>query len=99
WATVRNGNRADRPRTAAAYNALPGDQGGLRLAVPLVRNHHTAADLVTGLQVLNPSPEGPAAVTLRFFDADGNPIPAAPDHSAQVPSGLATTWYLPTVNG
>jgi hypothetical protein len=97
-ATVVDRDGIDRPRTAAAYNALADTRGARRLAAPLIRNHHTAADLVTGIQVLNVADAAPAQVRLRFFDSDGKELAGGADHSAVIPAGSAVAWYLPAVS-
>lgn len=98
-AMVMDLDNIDKPTTASAYAALAADQAELRLAVPLMRNHHTAADLVSGIQVLNAATDGPATVRLSFVTADGQVLPSDPAHGASIPPGSARTWYLPQVPG
>lgn len=89
----------DRPHTAAAVHASGSGAGALKLAAPLIRNRHTAADLVTGIQVMNVDAARPAVVHLQVIDIDGNVIPAGPDHVATIAPLRAWTWYLPVLSG
>jgi hypothetical protein len=98
-ATVIDVDRIDQPSTASAYSALAADQATRRLAIPLIRNHHTPADLVTGIQVANAATDGPATVSVHFVTVDGQSIPSDPAHTAVIPAGGAINWYLPQVPG
>jgi hypothetical protein len=96
-ATVIDTDKVGAPTVAAAYNALATDRAARRLAMPLIRNHHTPADLVTGILVQNAAAEASTTVRLRFFDAAGNPLPGDPAHTALLEPGAAGMWYLPQV--
>jgi hypothetical protein len=82
--------------TAAAYMATGADQGARRIAVPLFRNHHTPADLVSGIRAMNLADDGPAHATVTFYDPDGNVL--ASQSTAIAPQDTAG-WYAPAVPG
>ncbi len=87
------------PITAAAYNAIGASQGARKVAVPLWRIHHTAADLVSGIQAMNLSATQPAQCTIKFIDSTGMEIPGGVDRTPTIPASGSHTWYTPSVTG
>jgi len=97
-AMVMDQDRPELAHTAAAYDAVPEQSGSRRVALPLVRNHHTAADLVTGIQVMNLDPLAAATVRLEVVDSAGVPVPAGADFTQVVQPLQSGTFYLPSLS-
>jgi hypothetical protein len=59
---------------SAAYNAVRAEDGGTKIALPLVRRQHVPAwKLTTGIQVMNVGTRN-ANVTISFLDDQGNEL-------------------------
>ena len=92
--------------TAAGYEALSDLDVEREVAVPLVRNHHTSMDLVTGIQVMNADSDFPATVTLSLMAHGDDPegivtdlVPGGPDRTVVIPPHGSFAWYMPTTSG
>lgn len=88
------------PTTAAAYNAISLAQAGRRVALPLYRNRHTAAQLTTGIQAMNVG-DATARVNIVFKLADGRVIggsgTACPACTVSIAPGASANWYPPNI--
>jgi hypothetical protein len=87
------------PLTAAAYNAVSTARGATRVAVPLFRSRHTAAELSSGIQLMNLDPEESTSATITFFDESGAVIPGDADRNAMIAALGAHTWFAPSLSG
>ncbi len=87
-----------RPNTAAAYRALPAEEGSTRVSAPLVRKAHTAFRYSTGLQVMNLG-SAPASARLSVFDQNNQPIDLLGAGQATIAPEGSQTWYLPALAG
>lgn len=85
-------------QTAAAYNAVGEGQAGRLVSVPLWRNRHTAADLVTGIQAMNIGTAA-AHAKITFLDSGGAGIPGGADRTPTIAPSGSYTWYPPNVSG
>ena len=92
-------DEAGVPLTAAAYNAVSDARGATRVAVPLFRSRHTAAELSSGIQLMSLDADEPTRATITFFDESGAPIPGGADREAVVAPLGAHTWFAPSLSG
>ena len=85
--------------TSAAYNAVSENGGAKKVALPLYRNKHTAAELSTGIQAMNIG-SGAANVTLEIKDDKGTVISQScgGQCTQTIQPNASYTWYPPAMS-
>ena len=80
--------------SSAAYNAVSASQGGIKVALPLVRHRHIpmTMKLTTGIQVMNIS-SSPANVSLSIVGNLGTSVLCAAACAVTIGSHQSHTWW------
>ncbi len=92
------GGDPSHPTTSAAYDAVPASRTATKVALPLVRNGHTAKRLTTGIVAMNTG-NGPANVMLTIQLSDGTTVapPRCRVCQVTIPAGQTHVWYAPSI--
>ena len=85
---------------SAAYNAVSGAQGALKVALPLARNQHIdSLKATTGIQVMNISESDTANVEIGFAEENGAALQGCGAACSATVAPLGSANFYPGANG